>query len=774
MPTQNEAAAGLRRGVRGALDNPPGPEVDPRAVRVSGWAFHAGAPLRQVVLTVDSQIVGTALCEVPRPDVVAAHGAAGAGPLTGWSTDVVLRTDKPVVTLVANAVLTAPAEGGRPARTILAPFAERRLTLVVGEDEVSAHPLSNGTEGSLDVPADPDNDPARFRVSGWALHRTGRVRLVVLTVDGEVVATAPCTVERPDVEAVHGSQLVSGWVADLSLPPDLDEVRLVAHALVEEGPEGGSSALVPFAEQVLVMREQSLAHGQLDPVAAATPGPLRVGGALADPDLVRAEVSVDDGATWQAARNSLPGHFGPRSSGEGALARFEAVVTVPDGATAMTLRARSVGPHGSSAEVPPISFDVEPRTPAAPLDAERAARLALRDAERAARLAAAADGPGRLLVAAHDLGLGGAQLYLDLLLAHLHRQGVAFCVVSHAPGALLERVEREYDAPVLLTGTVPRDAETLEYRVREIAAFATEHRAYGVLANTLVTFPAVLAAQRLGVPSAWVIHESFEVEEFWTHYLGETATGTVVDQATREALGVADQVAFVSEATRSMYDHLVDRGRSVVVRYGVPYPDPVTDERRRAVRAELGLSPRARTVACVGMMEARKAQAAIARAWSRLDPELRSGAQLCLVGADQRPYAGAVARFVEDTGLEEVHVVPVDADVMRWYAAADVLVSASDVESMPRTMLEAMGAGVPVAATRVFGVPELVREPESGWLCEPRDLGQLTAMLTEVLRASPEDVADRGRAAARFIRAHHDPQGYLAHFADLFAGWAAR
>jgi glycosyltransferase involved in cell wall biosynthesis len=118
-----------------------------------------------------------------------------------------------------------------------------------------------------------------------------------------------------------------------------------------------------------------------------------------------------------------------------------------------------------------------------------------------------------------------------------------------------------------------------------------------------------------------------------------------------------------------------------------------------------------------------------------------------------------------------VHVVDVDPDITRWYVAADVLVSASDVESMPRTMIEAMLVGRPVAGVDAFGVGELVQDGVSGWLCPPRDLVQLTEVLHRAVVTRRSALDAMGSAARERVLQHHDSVGYIAHVTDRLRAW---
>ncbi|HSS75166.1 MAG TPA: glycosyltransferase [Thermoanaerobaculia bacterium] len=95
-------------------------------------------------------------------------------------------------------------------------------------------------------------------------------------------------------------------------------------------------------------------------------------------------------------------------------------------------------------------------------------------------------------------------------------------------------------------------------------------------------------------------------------------------------------------------------------------------------------------------------------------------------------------------------------DVRRLLAGAAALVVPSTYEGMPLVVLEAMAAGVPVVASAVSGIPEVVVDGETGWLVPPEDPRALRQALEDVL-ARPEEARRRGEAGRRRVEERYRP-----------------
>ena len=83
----------------------------------------------------------------------------------------------------------------------------------------------------------------------------------------------------------------------------------------------------------------------------------------------------------------------------------------------------------------------------------------------------------------------------------------------------------------------------------------------------------------------------------------------------------------------------------------------------------------------------------------------------------------------------------------RVFVLASVRLPSGRMEGIPVALMEAMAGGVPVVATRLSGIPELVRDGDTGLLVPPRDVRALAAALAQVLEdeALAQRLARRGR-----------------------------
>ncbi len=113
-------------------------------------------------------------------------------------------------------------------------------------------------------------------------------------------------------------------------------------------------------------------------------------------------------------------------------------------------------------------------------------------------------------------------------------------------------------------------------------------------------------------------------------------------------------------------------------------------------------------------------------------------ARLAILGSG--PLEAETRRLVAELELDDAVTLPGRTDIRDWLERADVFVHTSRWEGFGIVLLEAMLAGLPVVATRVSAVPEVVADGETGLLVDPGDDQGLAAALGALL-------SDRTRAA---------------------------
>jgi glycosyltransferase involved in cell wall biosynthesis len=176
------------------------------------------------------------------------------------------------------------------------------------------------------------------------------------------------------------------------------------------------------------------------------------------------------------------------------------------------------------------------------------------------------------------------------------------------------------------------------------------------------------------------------------------------------------------------------RERFVVIRLGIELDERVTPDQngRGESRRYLGIPGDRFAVGWIGRMTAVKRTDDVLVAFKRLR-DSGVDAVLCMVGdgpdrlqLEQRAHELGVARDTVFLGYQE--------DVAQFYAAFDALVLPSVNEGTPVSVIEALAAELPVVATRVGGVPDVVRDGEDGFLVEAGATGDLADRLAQLAR----------------------------------------
>lgn len=161
----------------------------------------------------------------------------------------------------------------------------------------------------------------------------------------------------------------------------------------------------------------------------------------------------------------------------------------------------------------------------------------------------------------------------------------------------------------------------------------------------------------------------------------------------------------------------------------------------------------------VGRLNPQKNHGRLLRAFSLLHAEYPQ-CHLTLVGDGE--LRQEVESLVKDLGLEQaVTFAGAQADVRPYLEKADIFVLPSDYEGIPMTIIEAMATGLPIVATAVGGVPDMLRQEESGLLVPPEEMAvaQACARLVQS-RTLRERLGRNARADTQRFSAEHMAQSY--------------
>jgi glycosyltransferase involved in cell wall biosynthesis len=139
---------------------------------------------------------------------------------------------------------------------------------------------------------------------------------------------------------------------------------------------------------------------------------------------------------------------------------------------------------------------------------------------------------------------------------------------------------------------------------------------------------------------------------------------------------------------------------------------------------------------------------------------------LLIVG--EGPERARIEQEIVRLGLsEQVTLTGHQGSAEPYYGIANLAVLSSLSEGSPNALLEAMASGVPVVATNVGGIPEIVKQGESALLVPPGDRVAMAAAMAKLLTdpSLARQLTDRARM---LVLVKHSPQARVKHLVDIY------
>jgi glycosyltransferase involved in cell wall biosynthesis len=320
-----------------------------------------------------------------------------------------------------------------------------------------------------------------------------------------------------------------------------------------------------------------------------------------------------------------------------------------------------------------------------------------------------------------QLGLGGAERQLFLLATGLLQKGWQVSVInmSHQQGEYWEHVLCESKIPV----------HKIQMNLSRL------HRLFEIRD--------ILKATRISLVHSWTMHTNFYAA------VGGRLAGIPIrmgseranHHASRRALGrwyylsLWGQDALITNSKQEaafLQSHRPNL-RVNVVPNGVEMPrDAMRLQIKQELRTRLGISTSSPIIGAVGSMVPRKNFSLLIQALKLL---AKREVPFTLVLIGDGP-------LLSDLKQQATSCLPKDSclflgaipNAMTWYAAFDIhCMTSINQEGMPNVVMEASAAGLPVVASNVAGVPELVEDGITGFLVEPNNINCLAEYLQKLM-----------------------------------------
>ena len=141
---------------------------------------------------------------------------------------------------------------------------------------------------------------------------------------------------------------------------------------------------------------------------------------------------------------------------------------------------------------------------------------------------------------------------------------------------------------------------------------------------------------------------------------------------------------------------------------------------------------------------------------------------VCLLILGEGPFESRLKERCQGLGIEKnVKFLGLVNNVRKHLAMSDIFVFPSFHEGFPNSVLEAMACGLPVIATRIGGIVDVIKDEENGLLVEPGNANQLADALKKLI-SDPEYASVLGKNALKTVRENYDINVIANRYVELY------
>jgi glycosyltransferase involved in cell wall biosynthesis len=240
-----------------------------------------------------------------------------------------------------------------------------------------------------------------------------------------------------------------------------------------------------------------------------------------------------------------------------------------------------------------------------------------------------------------------------------------------------------------------------------------------------------LAAKILGFPCVCTFHTIPNPPEKIKHRLHQWLWWNIIKLFSNKVISVA-------ENAREYYIDVfgINPEKVITIYNGINISrfGPINKKEQTSLRRDLNIPNGAILLLTVAMLRPLKGIQYMIRALPKI---LVDYPTICYLVVGSGPYLQVLKDQAKAIGLEKnIRFVGLRKDVPKILSLCEIFVLPSLTEALPTVLAEAMAARIPIIASAVGGVPEMVYEGQNGFLITPGDTNQLANACIQLLKAS--------------------------------------